>query len=162
MAAHRQRKLPDPGSRAPDFQLARLDGGETSLAEIAANGPALLVFFKISCPVCQMTLPFLERIHTAGTLPIYGISQNDPQDTREFMQEFGVTFPMLLDSEDADFPASNAYNISSVPTSFLVERDGTLSRVIEGWQKAEIESLGTLAGMAVFRAGDNVPAWKAG
>jgi hypothetical protein len=78
------------------------------------------------------------------------------------MQEFGVTFPMLLDSEEDDFPASNAYGISSVPTMFLVERDGTLSRVLEGWQKAEIERLGDLAGVAVFRAGDNVPAWKAG
>jgi hypothetical protein len=78
------------------------------------------------------------------------------------MREFGVTFPMLLDSEDADFPASNAYGISSVPTTFLVERDGTLSRVIEGWQKAEIERLGTLARVAVIRASDNVPAWKAG
>jgi peroxiredoxin len=162
MASHRQRKLPDAGSRAPDFRLARLDGGEMSLADIAANGPALLVFFKITCPVCQMTLPFLERIHASGSLPIYGISQNDAEDTREFMQEFGVSFPMLLDSEDADFPASNAYGISSVPTMFLVERDGTLSRALEGWQKAEMDRLGALAGMAIFRPGDNVPAWKAG
>jgi peroxiredoxin len=169
MASHRQRKLLDAGSHAPDFRLARLDGGETSLGEIAAQSPALLVFFKITCPVCQMALPYLERIHAAGGaagaasgLAIYGISQNDAEDTREFMQEFGVTFPMLLDSEEDDFPASNAYGISSVPTMFLVERDGTLSRVLEGWQKAEIERLGDLAGVAVFRAGDNVPAWKAG
>lgn len=138
-----------------------------SLAEILAGGPALLVFFKISCPVCQMTLPFLERIHEAGNgaapgLAIYGISQNDAEDTREFMREFGVRFPMLLDREEDDFPASNAYCVSSVPTSFLVEPDGAIARVIEGWQKAEIERLGTLAGVAVLRAGDNVPAWKAG
>jgi peroxiredoxin len=31
---------------------------------------------------------------------IFGISQNDAADTREFNQEFGVTFPTLLDSED--------------------------------------------------------------
>ncbi|MGO9255535.1 MAG: peroxiredoxin family protein [Bryobacteraceae bacterium] len=165
MASHRQRRLVDAGLRAPDFRLARLNGGETSLAEIAANGPGLLVFFKVTCPVCQMALPFLERIHAAGAasgLPVYGISQNDAEDTREFMQEFGVTFPMLLDSEDSDFPASNAYGISSVPTMFVVGRDGKLSRVLEGWQKAEVERLGDLADVAIFRAGDNVPAWKAG
>jgi peroxiredoxin len=162
MASHRQRKLLDAGSPAPDFRLDRLDGGEMSLAEIAAHGPALLVFFKITCPVCQMTLPYLERMHGAAGLRLYGISQNDAEDTREFMQEFGVTFPMLLDSEEADFPASNAYGISSVPTMFVVDRDGRLSRVLEGWQKTEIERLGALAGVAVFRAGDNVPAWKAG
>ena len=162
MASQRQLKLLAAGAPAPDFRLARLDGGETSLAEIAVRGPALLVFFKISCPVCQMTLPFLGRIHATGSLPVYGISQNDTRDTREFMQEFGVSFPMLLDSEDSGFPASNAYGISSVPTSFLVERDGSVSRVIEGWQKAEIERLGALAGVAVFRPDDHVPAWKAG
>ncbi|HTX34032.1 MAG TPA: TlpA disulfide reductase family protein [Bryobacteraceae bacterium] len=159
--------MPEAGSRAPDFRLARLDGGAMSLAEILAGGPALLVFFKITCPVCQLTLPFLERIHAAGNgaapgLSIYGISQNDAEDTREFMREFGVRFPMLLDREEDDFPASNAYRISSVPTSFLIEPDGAIARVIEGWQKAEIERLGTFAGVAVLRAGDNVPAWKAG
>ena len=91
MASQRQLKLLAAGVPAPDFRLARLDGGETSLAEIAVRGPALLVFFKISCPVCQMTLPFLGRIHATGSLPVYGISQNDARDTREFMQEFDVT-----------------------------------------------------------------------
>jgi len=162
MASQRQRHLPATGSAAPDFRLERLEGGQTSLAEIVARRPAILVFFKITCPVCQMTLPFLERIHASGALPVFGISQNDAEDTREFLQEFGVTFPMLLDGEEDNFPASNGYGISSVPTTFLVEGEGTLSRVIEGWQKAEIESLGALAGVAVIRPSDNVPAWKAG
>ena len=161
MASSRQRKLPDVGSRAPDFRLARLEGGEMRLADVAAGGPALLAFFKVSCPVCQMTLPFLDRLRAAG-MPVFGISQDDAADTREFMHEFGVGLPMLLDSDDQDYPASNAYSISSVPTLFLVERDGTLARVIQGWQKAEMESLGALAGIALFGPKDNVPAWKAG
>jgi hypothetical protein len=45
---------------------------------------------------------------------------------------------------------------------FLVEPDGAISRVIEGWNKIDMESLGALAGMALFRPEDNVPAWKAG
>ena len=87
---------------------------------LTAKGPLLVVFFKITCPVCQFTLPFLNRIHQAGTLPVFGISQNDDADTREFVQEFGIEYPVLLDPEDADFPASNAYGISSVPTLFLI------------------------------------------
>ena len=43
---------------------------------------------------------------------------------------------MLLDREEDDFPASNAYGISRVPTMFLVERGGTVARVIEGWSQA--------------------------
>src|SRR5689334_2059070 len=133
MASRRRLKLLDAGVRAPEFRLPLLDGGEASLQDLAAKGPVLLAFFKITCPICQLTLPFLERIHGAGTLPIYGISQNDAEDTREFNQEFGVTLPVLLDSEDSGFPVSNEFGISSVPTMFLVERDGTISRVFEGW-----------------------------
>jgi peroxiredoxin len=162
MASRHQRALLDPGARAPGFRLSRLEGGEATLAELAAGGRVLLVFFKVTCPVCQMTMPFLERMHGSGTLAICAISQNDARDTREFNGSFGVTIPTLLDSEDEDFPASNAYGIASVPTMFLVEGDGKISRVTEGWSKLDMEALGAAVGMALFRADDDVPAWKAG
>jgi peroxiredoxin len=166
VAARRTRKLVEPGSRAPDFSLQRLDGGldgsKVTLQELVSNGPLLLAFFKISCPVCQFTFPFLERIHAAGSLPIYGISQNDAEDTREFNLEFGVTFPTLLDLEESGFPASNDYGISSVPTMFLLDPGGAVAYVFEGWNKKEIAWLGEKAGMNPFRQGDNVPEWKAG
>ena len=162
MAARRRPRLPDIGSRAPDVSFTRIKGGEVTLPEIVANGPVVLAFFKVTCPVCQLTLPFLERVHTAGTLPIYGVSQNDASDTREFSADFHLTLPMLLDEEEDGFPASNAFGISSVPTMFLVERDGAISRVMEGWSRKDIESLGVKAGVAVFNKGESVPAWKAG
>jgi hypothetical protein len=45
---------------------------------------------------------------------------------------------------------------------FLVEPDGTISRVTEGWSKVDMEALGAAAGITLFRADDDVPAWKAG
>jgi peroxiredoxin len=162
MAARTHRKLLSPGARAPEFRLARLDGGESTLHDLLANAPVLLAFFKISCPVCQMTFPYLDRLHSPTALPIYGVSQNGEEDTRAFNRHFGVTFPTLLDSEENGFPVSSAFGISSVPTMFLIERDGTISRVIEGWVKQDIEALAAIAGIAIFRQGENVPAWKAG
>jgi len=162
MAASRQNKLVSEGSRAPDFLLARLGGGEATLAGLLANGPILLAFFKVTCPVCQLTFPFLERLHNPATLPVYGISQNCEDDTREFNRHLGVSFPTLLDREEDEFPASNAYGISSVPTLFLIERDGTIARVVEGWQRKQIEWLGDKIGVAPIRPSENVPEWKAG
>jgi peroxiredoxin len=162
MASRRQRPLLESGSPAPGFRLSSLEGGDATLAEWTARGRVLLVFFKVTCPVCQLSMPFLERMHGSGRLAICGISQNDAADTREFNQYFGVTFGTLLDSEDEGFPASNAYGIASVPSMFLVEADGVISRVIEGWSKADMEALGAVAGMSLFRPQDNVPAWKAG
>jgi peroxiredoxin len=162
MAAHRQRPLLEPGARAPEFVLPRLDGGEAGIHDIIANGPALLAFFKISCPVCQMTLPYLDRIHTPGRLSIYAVSQNDEDDTRAFHEHFKIALPTLLDREENGFAASNAFGLSSVPTMFLIESDGTVSRVIQGWVKQDIEWLANTAGVAPFRQGDNPPQWKAG
>ena len=150
------------GTRAPEFRLTLLGGGQVALADLLATGPALLAFFKISCPVCQMTLPFLDRIHAGGGLRVYGISQNDGRETREFAQDYGVRFPLLLDSEDDRFPASNAYGISHVPTTFLVEPDGMVGRVVEGWIKQDILWLGARAGTNPISADENVPEWKAG
>lgn len=162
MAARRQSRLLDAGSRAPDFRLQGLEGGEVTLREIAAGGPVLLAFFKVTCPVCQLTFPFLERIFGAGTLPVYGISQNDAADTAEFNRVFGVTFPTLLDTGEQGFPASGAYGISSVPTLFLVGREGVIARVIEGWSRSDMAVLGAHAGVNPFLRDDNVPEWKAG
>ena len=68
-----------------------------------------IAFFKTTCPVCQLTFPFLERLHRGGAARQFGISQDDAETTREFNQEFGVTLPMLFDTAESDYPASNAY-----------------------------------------------------
>ena len=153
------------GSRAPDFKLKNLAGGETSLHELLPNGPVLLAFFKITCPVCQLTFPFLDRIHrerTPASIAIYGISQDDERWTRDFNERYGVTLPTLLDPEEQDFPVSNAYGISTVPSLFLVERDGTVSWTLEGFSKRELQALAGKAGVNPFRETDYVPEWKAG
>jgi peroxiredoxin len=149
------------GDRAPGFRLPRLAGGEVSLHELISGGPALLAFFKISCPTCQLAFPYLERIHVGGTLPIYGISQNNARDTRAFNAAYGITFPMLLDPEST-FAVSNAYGITQVPSLFLVEPDGVISWVLSGWSRDEIQRVAGNAGVNPFHDGESVPQWKAG
>lgn len=162
MSLLKQRRLLAAGAAVSDFRLPLLDGGETSLRELIVKGPALLAFFKVNCPVCQLTLPFLERIGASGRLPVYAVSQNDARDTRDFQRRFGVSLPSLLDSEEGGFVVSNAFGISSVPTLFLIETEGLVGRVVEGWNKSEIERLGELAGVKPFGPTDSVPEWKAG
>ena len=143
-------KLLEPGATVPNLSLDLLSGGQVSLH---TPEPVLLAFFKISCPVCQLTLPYLERLHPQRK--IWGVSQNNARDTRDFAKEFELTFPILLDPEDR-FPASNSFGITHVPTMFLLDSQGRIEKVIEGWNKQEMDALGAL------RAGDHVPAWKAG
>ena len=152
----------ETGDRAPDFQLQDSEGRIWNLRELTAKGPVTIAFFKTTCPVCQLTFPFLERLHRGGAA-IFGISQDDPETTREFNQEFGVTLPMLFDTAESDYPASNAYGISHVPSVFMVEPDGKISWTMEGFDKKALESLGSRLGApAVFTERDRVPAFKAG
>jgi peroxiredoxin len=161
MAARRTHRLIEPGSRAPDFELAALQDGRSTLSELLSGGRLVLAFFKVNCPVCQMAFPFLERIYAAG-FRVYGISQNGVDDTLEFNRHFGITFPTLLDAEEKGFPASNDYRISSVPTMYVVEENGAIARVIEGWVRKDMEWLGSEVGINVIRPGERVPDHKPG
>ena len=162
VAATRRRKLLQAGTPSPSFRLPKLDGGDAALEDLAAGGPFLLAFYKVTCPVCQFTFPFVERLYGGGKMRVYGVCQNDPADAREFNEEFGVTFPTLLDNEETALAASHAFGISSVPTLFWMESGGRIARVMEGWSKRDMEWLGEQAGVSPFRQGDRVPEWKAG
>jgi peroxiredoxin len=152
----------EAGSSAAAFQLKNLNGTSESLSGILAKGPALLAFFKISCPVCQLAFPFIERLSSSSSFQVVGISQDDADSTKSFNQRFGVTFPTLLDPAREGYPASNAYGISSVPSLFLVEADGRVSTAFSGFSKRDLQALGDRGGIPIFQSDENVPEWKAG
>jgi peroxiredoxin len=148
----------DPGTKAPDFELPDLHGDTRKLSGLVPAGPLLLAFFKSSCPVCQLTFPYLDRI--AAAVKVFGISQDKARETQNFNREFGIGFPTLLDARG--YPASNAYRITHVPSLFLVERDGTISWALSGFSRGELDQLGRKFGVVPFRPGERVPEWKAG
>ncbi|GAC1632498.1 MAG: hypothetical protein NVS9B14_05830 [Candidatus Acidiferrum sp.] len=132
------------GSVAPNFSLKSLDGKEFSLSAALQKGPVVLAFFKIGCPVCQFTFPFLERLyqrHKNSAVTIVGVSQNGPEKTTSFNKEYGVTFPVLLDPEEKGYVVSNAYGLTMVPTIFLVDTDGSVLVSEMGFVKADLESI---------------------
>ncbi|MFN7920072.1 MAG: TlpA disulfide reductase family protein [Bryobacteraceae bacterium] len=158
----KKREMIAAGEPAAGFELYRLDGGKASLAELTASGPAVVAFFKISCPTCQLTMPYLGRIHAGGKLAVYGVSQDDESATRSFNQRFGVKLPTLLDAGAEGYPASNAYGITHVPSIFVVEPDGKVSAAWTGFSRRDMEALGERAGSPPFEPGEQVPGFKAG
>jgi peroxiredoxin len=158
------------GNIAPGFSLKGLDGKEYSLGALLGRGPVVAAFFKISCPVCQFTFPFLERIfkrYGGDAATFLGISQDDARSTKEFAAEYGVSFPMVMDEKG--YPVSNAYGLTSVPTIFLIEPDGTVKVSSTGFDKKDLETIARelgerrkIAPAALFRPDENVPANKPG
>jgi peroxiredoxin len=160
-----------PGTKAPDFSLPALDGTRVTLQDALKKGPVLVAFFKVSCPTCQYTFPYLERLHQAHgdrKITIIGISQNNAADTAAFVKEFGVTFPTLLD-DPSGYAVSNAYGLTNVPTLFLVRQDGMIEITSVGWVKNEVEDINRkLASIqqatppAIFQPGEEVRDFRAG
>ena len=147
------------GSKAPPFDLVGLIGGRRSLADLLAGGPVVLIFFKVSCPTCQLTLPFASRIARAGGR-LVAISQDDANSTRIFNRQLGVDMETLLDAKG--YPASNAYGIEYVPTFFDISQDARIEGSFCGFVKQELEALGRRFEVEAFREGESIPALKAG
>ncbi len=156
------RKQLGAGAHAPDLTLTGLDGGRRPLLEMARERPTVFAFLKVSCPVCQMTFPFFERLSASKTHEFVAISQDHSGATASFNSRFGVTFPAMLDLAAEGYPASNAFGISHVPTAFLVSAEGVIEWVMEGFSRAQMIELGEKAGVPTFVAGEYVPEWKSG
>lgn len=150
------------GDTAPEFQLNDVRGRAFALKDILKQGPALLALFKVSCPVCQLTLPYLERLAKSTSVQIIGISQDDQRATEEFRKEFGISFPTLIDPASRGYAVSNDYGITSVPSLFLVQEDGEISAAWAGWSKRDMSALGQLAQVTLFEPGEKVSDWKSG
>ncbi len=159
------------GNIAPGFSLKALDNKEYSLNTLLECGPVVAAFFKISCPVCQFTFPFLERLykHYGGhAVTFLGISQDYARSTTKFAREYGITFPILIDDENG-YVVSNAYGLTNVPTIFLIDIDGTVKVSSMGFDKKDLETVGaelaerTKISLApLFRPDEIVPANKPG
>jgi len=158
------------GNIAPGFSLKALDGKEYSLGNLMKKGPVVAAFFKVSCPVCQFTFPFLERLHKrygSNGVSFLGVSQDDAAATKKFAVEFGVTFPMLLDEEN--YPVSNAFGLTNVPTIFLIENDGTVKVSCIGFDKNDLETIAAelserqkIPSATLFLPNERVPDHKPG
>ena len=134
----------DAGRTAPGFSLKGPDGTTYSLEALRQKGPVVAAFFKISCPVCQFTFPFLQRLYQrygGDNVTLLGISQDDAKATAGFARQYGVTFPMALDEKEKGYPASNAYGLTSVPTIFLIDTDGTVRVASMGFVKDDLERI---------------------
>jgi peroxiredoxin len=157
-------------SSAPAFTLPGVHGQNYSLAEAMKKGPVVAAFFKVSCPVCQFTFPFLERLYEAygdSKATFWGISQDDARDTREFNQEFGVKFPVLIDEDG--YPVSNQYGLTNVPTVLLIGPDGKTIVSAVGFDKAALEKINSEVArftgkpeQPLFLPGEVIPDYKPG
>jgi peroxiredoxin len=160
----------DAGNIAPSFELKSLEGREYNLRSLLKAGPVVVAFFKVSCPVCQFTLPYVQRLadrYAGDGVTFLAISQDDARDTKAFNEEYGVRIPTLLDTQG--YPVSNAYGLTTVPTILLIGTDNKVLVSEMGFNKGDLETIADelaerrkLPPAPLFRPDESVPAHRPG
>lgn len=134
-------EIPSPreGFAAPDFTLELLGGGEVALSEL--RGKAVVVNLWASwCPPCRAEMPALQSAYEAERdrgLEIIAINttfQDREQEAQRFVEEFGLTFPIALDRSGT---VSRQYLLRALPSTFFIDRDGVIRKVIIGGPMSE-------------------------
>lgn len=139
------------GDSAPDFVLRGAHGGQRSLTEFIATGPALLVFFKTTCKSSHIAIPLygeLERRY-GDVVPVVAIAQ-DPGDVAErWLADQRFAGPVLADVPTYDVSA--AYGLLGLPTAVLVNSDGTVIESLVGWSRDAMNALAVRIGRLTAR-----------
>jgi peroxiredoxin len=144
------------GSAAPPVPGLRLD-----------ERPMTLFFYKVTCPVCQLAAPKVQGFEVGYPGHIAGIGQDVPAKLAPFRDEHGMTFRGLADEPPYD--VSRAWGIQVVPTTILVDADGTVRDVVESWDRDGLNRLSSrmaeLLGAEytpISGPGDGLPVFRPG
>jgi peroxiredoxin len=111
---------------APQLELIGVDGSPVSLVDY--RGQIVLVNnWATWCPPCKAEMPDLEAYHQAHKsdgFTLIGISAGDTQqEVADFIESYGITFPMWLDPHES---ALAAFQTMNLPSSFVIDATGTV------------------------------------
>ena len=137
-------QTPKEDLEAIEFSLKDLNGRETSLREFDGR-VVFLNFWATWCGPCRAEIPSMEQLY--GELRDQGFtilavnSQEPPEQVSAFVEESGMSFPVLLDAEGR---IGAVYGVRAIPTTYIIGPQGAiLGRMVgtRDWNSPEIISL---------------------
>lgn len=130
---------PQVGFTAPDFTLDSLTGAPITLSDLRGQ-VVILNLWASWCPPCRAEMPALnaayQKLRDYG-LVVLGVNttvQDDEAAAREAVQEWGLTFPVVLDRDGA---VGQAYRLQAMPSTFFIGRDGRIRDIVFGGPMSE-------------------------
>jgi cytochrome c biogenesis protein CcmG, thiol:disulfide interchange protein DsbE len=129
------------GKRAPDFAVAAAANGKGKVALSNLRGKVVLVdFWGTFCEPCKKSFPKLQDLNTkyaASGLKIVGISEDEPDDREAipgFANTYGAKFTL---GWDGDKSIAKNYKPQTMPSSFLIDRNGVVRYAHVGYHDGE-------------------------
>ncbi len=121
------------GNPAPDFTLKSRSGENVKLSEL--RGEVVMINFWASwCAPCRQEMPLLEDIYKKYSelgFVLLGVNvEEDASKAMELLREIPVSFPILYDNANE---VSKRYKVVAMPTTVMVDRDGTMRYLHRGY-----------------------------
>ncbi len=129
------------GNLAPDFELKTLDGKNIKLSDL--RGKRVVVnLWATWCPPCRAEMPdmqeFYETYKNKGIV-VLGVNlttkERQPESIAKFIEQFGLTFPILLDEQGH---VADLYQSVAIPTSYIIDSKGIIHRKVVGPMNKEM------------------------
>ena len=124
--------VPHQGTLAPDFTLNALNGGTITLSDYRGEKPVILDFFATWCPNCRRDMPKLSGWYDQyrDQVEVIGVNLREQTATvQNYITSTGISFPIVFDPSGG---TANAYQVQYTNTHVLINKEGTVVRVIPG------------------------------
>lgn len=123
---------PEVGRLAPDFTLVDLEGNQVTLSDF--RGKTVFVnFWATWCPACRAEMPDIEAVYQEYKdkgVVVIGVDILEPEDVvRQFVEQGGYNWAFVIDTTGE---VAADYNITAIPASFFIDREGVIQAVSIG------------------------------
>jgi thiol-disulfide isomerase/thioredoxin len=122
------------GEAVPDIQFALPDGSSARLHELRGR-PVLLQFWGSWCGPCRAENPHLvelyERHHASQGFEIFSVAiEQNPRSWQRAIEQDGMRWRYhTMEAGDFSGPLARQFNIHSIPSTFLLNKDGVITAV---------------------------------
>lgn len=119
---------------APDFTVSDINGNTVSLKDFE-NQPVIINFWASWCPPCREEMSHFQEAYDTYSekgVKFFMINATDGEretieTAAEYFNENNYTMDIYFDTKDNDFSASRSYGIRSLPSTFFINKDGSIS-----------------------------------
>lgn len=129
---------PKEGFSAPDFSLDlwNEDNSDTIVSLADYRGHVVMInFWATWCPPCREEMPAIQSVYEEYqgqgfvVLAVNTTFQDNEFDIKDFVAEYNLSFPILLDWTG---DVSQQYQLRGLPSTYFIDRQGVIQAVIVG------------------------------